>query len=346
MLPALGYACTVSAGLPDRSGTSGETIGTIGGRYELGDILGHGGTATVYRATDLRLGHTVAVKVLHSKHPTADRRMEREARVAAALRHPNVCIVTDYGRLEDRTPYLVMELLVGRSLRDLLDEAGSLDATQVHDIGEQVLSVLHVAHQRGVIHRDIKPDNLFLSDVVGRPPLVKLLDFGIASADYEEGLTTKGNIVGTPAYMSPEQVIGAPDIDGRSDIYSCAVVMYECLTGLAPYRADTRRALMDKILRGGAPSIASLRPDLAASAARAIDQAMRVEREPRFTNALAMLAVLDGRADLPEGNWEAETERFGPGGAPLEGPPAASPLPSFDLDDSPPNGNPRKSSPR
>ncbi len=333
MLPALGYASTVSTVRTDRANS------TIGGRYALGSVLGDGGTATVYEATDLRLGHTVAVKVLHSKHPTADRRMEREARVAAGLRHPNVCLITDYGRLEDRTPYLVMELLVGRTLRELLDEAGSLDAAQVLDIGKQTLSVLHVAHESGVIHRDIKPDNLFLSDVVGRPPLVKLLDFGIASADYEEGLTTKGSIVGTPAYMSPEQVIGARDIDGRADIYSCAVVLYECLAGFPPYRAESRRALMEKILRGGAPQIASLRPDVPETLSRAIDTAMRVEREPRFTTALAMLHVLDGKTELPEGNWEAETERFGPGGVPLKRPApldrdrSSLPLPSFDLDD-------------
>lgn len=329
MLPALGYACTVSARRLDQV--------EIDGRYTLGDVLGRGGTATVYQATDLRLGHTVAVKVLHSKNPTAARRMEREARVAAGLRHPNVCLVTDYGRLDEHTPYLVMELLVGRSLRDVLVEARSLDPAEVVDIAKQVLSVLHVAHDSGVIHRDIKPDNLFLSDVPGRPPLVKLLDFGIASADYEEGLTTKGNIVGTPAYMSPEQVIGARDIDGRSDIYSCGVVMYECLAGRTPYRAETRRSLMEKILRGGAPSIASLCPHLPESVARAIDQAMRVEREPRFTSALAMLAVLDGDGDLPESNWEAETERFGPDGAPLTGH-----LPSFDLDDTSPNHNSKK----
>lgn len=303
----------------DRVGT------TIASRYAITAVLGQGGTATVYKATDLRLGHTVAVKVLSIKHPTADRRMEREARVAASLQHPNVCLVTDFGRLDDRTPYFVMELLVGRSVGALLREMGTLHGDQVADIAKQVLSVLHVAHSRGVVHRDIKPENLFLAEVVGRPPLVKVFDFGIATADCEEGLTGKGSIVGTPAYMSPEQVMGDESIDGRSDIYACGLVMYECLAGLAPYKDPKRSQLLEKIIRGGAPSIATFRPDLSPILVRAIDQAIRVEREARFQSALEMLDVLDGRVSLPEATWEAETDRFAD----------KSPLPSFDLPQDP-----------
>jgi serine/threonine-protein kinase len=299
------YTGPVRAPVPDRVGS------IIGGRYAIITELGRGGTATVYEATDLRLGHTVAVKILHSKHPTADRRMEREARVAAGLGHPNVCLVTDFGRLDDQTPYLVMELLVGRSLGDLLRHVGSLDIDLVLDIAKQVLSVLHVAHERGFVHRDIKPDNIFLADVVGRPPLVKVLDFGIATADCEEGLTTKGNVVGTPAYMSPEQVMGESHIDGRSDIYSCGVVLYECLAGRPPYVAENRSDLMEAIIRGGATPIVDLRPDVPPAVAYAIDRAMRVEREPRFPTALDMIDVLEGRVELPVTTWEAETEKLG-----------------------------------
>ncbi len=284
---------------------------TIAGRYLLTGIVGEGGAAIVYEAIDSRLGHKVAVKILHRRDPINERRMEREARVAAALRHPNVCLVTDFGRTDDRVPFLVMELLVGQPLSELLRQQRSLGIEQTLDIAKQVLSVLHVANEHGVIHRDIKPENLFLADVVGRPPLVKVLDFGIATADCEDGLTGRGNVIGTPAYMSPEQAAGHADIDGRTDIYACATVLYECLAGRPPYQGATKREVMDRIIRGGAPPIASIRGDLPANIGRAIDRAMRVEREARFTTALEMLEVLDGRSEMPAENWDAETSDIG-----------------------------------
>jgi eukaryotic-like serine/threonine-protein kinase len=237
--------------------------------------------------------------------------MEREARVTAMLRHPNVCLVTDFGHTEDDdTPYLVMELLEGRALSDVLRASRKLGIEETVEIGKQVLSVLHVANEKGIIHRDIKPENLFLVDVVGRPSLVKVLDFGIASADCEEGLTGRGNVIGTPAYMSPEQAAGLPDIDGRTDIYACATVLYECLAGKAPYDGKTKREVMEKIIRGGAPPIASVRLDLPATIGRAIDRAMRVEREARFATALEMIEVLDGSAELPAESWDDETAQL------------------------------------
>jgi serine/threonine-protein kinase len=278
----------------DRVGT------TIGGRYALGTIIGRGGTSTVYEARDLRLGHEVAVKVLSIDEETAERRMKREARVAAGLRHPNVCLVTDFGHIDAQTPYMVMERLVGRSLAAHLRQKRVLDVPEALDIAKQVLSVLHVAHEHGIVHRDIKPENLFLAEVVGQPPLVKVLDFGVASDENEFGLTAHGSQPGTLAYMSPEQAASYAEIDGRSDIYSCATVLFQCLTGKLPFEAQSPRELKSKIIRGGAPPISSLRPDVPYVVARAIEQALRVEREGRFETALDFLLVLDGRKELPQ----------------------------------------------
>ena len=285
----------------DRVGT------TLDGRYALESILGEGGTATVYAATDLRLGGWCAVKILHSRHPTAVRRMEREARVVASLQHPNVCLVTDFGKIDELTPYLVMERLVGRELSEWLHEEKKLPVEDTVEIAQQTLSVLHVAHARGFVHRDIKPENIFLVEVPGRPPLVKVLDFGVASDDCEQGLTDRGSLVGTPSYMSPEQAAGYSDIDGRTDVYACAVVMYECLTGRQPYHSHNKIELLELIIRGGAPPVSSLRPDVPATISHAVERAMRVEREARFPHALDFVDMLSGRIDLPHETWDMST---------------------------------------
>ena len=280
----------------------------LGERYRLGPELGRGGSATVFLATDERLGGDCAVKVLHATyHATGARRLEREARAAAALYHPNVCLVTDFGWIDPATPYLVMERLVGRSLGERLHDEGPLPLHDTLEIAAQVLSVLQVAHAKGYVHRDIKPDNLFLVDVVGRPPLLKVLDFGVASSDCDDGLTELGTLVGTPSYMSPEQAAAFPDIDGRADLYACGVVLYECLSGAKPFTGATKVELLDRIIRGGPTPIIALRPDLPDHIARAIDKAMRVEPEARFKSSLEMIDVLEGRVELPAETWDEET---------------------------------------
>ncbi|MBS2015943.1 MAG: serine/threonine protein kinase [Deltaproteobacteria bacterium] len=297
---------------------------TIADRYVLESILGEGGAATVYAATDTRLGGECAVKVLNHPHPIAARRMDREVRVVASMQHPNLCHVTDYGRIDAGTPFMVMERLVGQALGDrLLEQADAPEAGRVKprtqlpiaeavEIAKQVLSVLHVAHQRSYVHRDIKPANIFLVDVPGRPPLVKVLDFGVASADYEQGLTDRGQIVGTPAYMSPEQAAAYPDIDGRTDIYACAVVLYQCLTGVQPFQSEKALETLDRIIRGGATPVSALRPDVPAEVSRAVERGMRVEREARFATALEMIEALDGKiATSPHETWEAATSNLG-----------------------------------
>jgi serine/threonine protein kinase len=289
----------------DRSGA------IIDARYELGDIIGEGGTAVVYEALDLRLGNRVALKMLFVRSPTVALRMQREARVAAALHHPNACLVTDVGLLEDGSPYLVMELLQGISLAQHLRENEPLDVDRTIEIAEQVLSVLSVAHSQGVVHRDIKPENIFLVHVPGRPPFVKVLDFGAATHDAEDGLTVRGNTIGTPAYMSPEQAWGEPDIDGRSDQYSCAAVLFECLTGRRTFDARDSRELLGRISKESPPRIETIRADLPVWVAQAINRSLDVARASRYASALDFLAALGAQGRLTHDAWDVATAALG-----------------------------------
>src|SRR5215471_7427407 len=207
----------------------------LGGRYVLGVVLGTGGMATVWRARDEVLGREVAVKVL-SPQFAADAgfvaRFEREARHAARLSHPRLVTVFDCG-IDDGTAFIVMELVAGRTLRQVLDEAGIVPPAQAAGIAAAVCEALEVAHAAGLVHRDIKPANIVVSG--GE---VKVLDFGIVRAEGTAGLTRTQAVLGTAAYLSPEQASGRP-AGPQSDLYSLGCVLFEMLTGQPPFTADS-----------------------------------------------------------------------------------------------------------
>ncbi|HXP20192.1 MAG TPA: protein kinase, partial [Streptosporangiaceae bacterium] len=207
----------------------------LGGRYVLNEVLGVGGMATVWRARDKVLARDVAIKVL-SQQFAADAaflaRFEREARHAAGLSHPRLVTVFDSG-VDGTTPYIVMELLTGRTLRQELDEAGTLPATEAVGIAAAVCEALEVAHAAGLVHRDIKPANIVLV-AAGQ---VKVLDFGIARAEGTGGTRTLA-VLGTAAYLSPEQASGRRS-GPQADLYSVGCVLYEMLTGAPPFAADS-----------------------------------------------------------------------------------------------------------
>jgi eukaryotic-like serine/threonine-protein kinase len=211
------------------------TTQILGGRYVLGEVLGTGGMATVWRATDELLGREVAVKVL-SPHYAADAafvaRFEREARHAAQLSHPRLVTVFDCG-IDDGTAFIVMELVAGRTLRQVLDDAGILPPGQAVGIAAAVCEALEAAHAAGLVHRDIKPANIVVSDGD-----VKVLDFGIARADGSADGTPTLGALGTVAYLSPEQASGGP-AGPQSDLYSLGCVLFEMLTGEPPFTADS-----------------------------------------------------------------------------------------------------------
>ena len=207
----------------------------LGGRYVLGEVLGTGGMATVWRAADEVLGREVAVKVLSPQY-AADAgfvaRFEREARHAARLSHPRLVTVFDCG-IDNGTAFIVMELVAGRTLRQVLDEARVLPPAQAAGIAAAVCEGLEVAHASGLVHRDIKPANIVVSG--GE---VKVLDFGIARAEGTAGLTRTQAVLGTAAYLSPEQASGRP-AGPQSDLYSLGCVLFEMLTGQPPFTADS-----------------------------------------------------------------------------------------------------------
>jgi serine/threonine-protein kinase len=270
----------------------------VANRYEILGEIGRGGCAVVYEARDRNLGRLVAIKVLLSRgrDGAAAERFAREARVAAAIHHPNVCTVIDAGSLPDGRPFIVMERLWGESLRKCLVRTGAIDARVMIDLAIQVLSGLEAVHAMGIVHRDVKPDNVFLVQRPGYPPLVKLLDFGMcrssASALDDEPmpaddrtLTFAGTVVGTPEYMAPEQVSGTRTFDARIDIYAVGVVLYEALTGTRAFTAPDVRAVLVSVLVKTLPPLRSLRPDLPPSLEWIVSRA--IDRNPRARYATA-----------------------------------------------------------
>jgi eukaryotic-like serine/threonine-protein kinase len=216
----------------DRMVRMDESHPLLAGRFELSGVVGRGGMGTVYRATDLVLGRTVAVKVLAAallEDPVHVARFEREARAAASLAHPGVVAVYDTG-VDHGAHFIVMEFVSGQSLAELIGDRGRLDVGRAVGVGARVADALCAAHAAGLIHRDVKPGNVMLTDGGG----VKVLDFGIARALDATALTQTASVLGTAAYMAPEQALGDP-ADERSDIYSLGCLLYALLTGRPPF---------------------------------------------------------------------------------------------------------------
>ena len=232
----------------------------LGGRYALLGELGAGGMATVYRARDEVLGRDVAVKVLSPQFaadPGFLARFEREARHIAALSHPRIVTVFDCG-IDRNTPFIVMELVAGRTLRQVLDEIGPLSPRDAVTVAAAVCEALEAAHAAGLIHRDIKPENIVLSG--GE---VKVLDFGIARTQDGAGATRTHAVLGTAAYLSPEQASGGP-VGPRADLYALGCVLYEMLTGAPPFTADSAVGVAYRQVHDDPGPVSALRPGVAA----------------------------------------------------------------------------------
>ena len=207
-----------------RADKAAETGALLDGRYRIVRLLGEGGMGSVYLASHVGLGRDVAIKFLHAELVSRDEvvgRFYREAQAAAAIRHKNIIEVFDVGVSPQGEPFLVMEYLEGESLAGLLKRAGPLNLGAACAVMEPVLQALHAAHRKGIIHRDLKPDNIFLAYQQGEPPVVKIIDFGIskfAQGEFDKWRTKTGSVMGTPAYMSPEQARGSAGLDHRTDI--------------------------------------------------------------------------------------------------------------------------------
>ncbi|MBI2896472.1 MAG: serine/threonine protein kinase [Deltaproteobacteria bacterium] len=263
----------------------------IGGRFRLGRLLGRGGMGEVREAEHVELGRRVAVKIMHGRaaqNRSSVTRLKREARSLASISHPNIVEVLDAGE-HDGSPYLVMELLEGEDLRTRIDRVGQIPVGEAIAIASQVLAGLDAVHAGGIIHRDVKPENVFLTPQPDGSLFVKLLDFGVSKLmeiDSSAGnLTESGTIVGSPAFMAPEQAIGSAGIDARTDLYSVGAVLYTMLGGRPPFIAPNIPAVLLAIVEGKAEPLASLRPALPPGLVQVVERAMEKERGKRFRSA-------------------------------------------------------------
>lgn len=259
-------------------GMTNETIG----RYEIESELGHGGMATVYLAHDPRFRRKVAIKLVAVKlqdHMMFRERFEREAQLIAKIEHPAIVPVYDFGE-QDGQPYLVMRYMPGGALSDRIKD-GPMTLAEVSRIISQIAPGLDAVHAQGIVHRDLKPANI-LMDAFGNPAIS---DFGIAHFTQSTIDLTGSAIIGTPAYMSPEQVRGDEDLDARSDLYALAVIVFEMLTGSGPFRAATPMSVAMKHLTESVPSIRSFRPDLPVQLEFILNKALAKQPESRYDSA-------------------------------------------------------------
>lgn len=277
----------------------------IAERYEVGDLIGTGGMGVVRAGRDSKLDRAVAIKFLRAdlaEQPDLRARFEAEAKAAARISHPNVVGVFDTGEHEG-VPYIVMELLSGRSLAHELSE-GPLEPGRVRRIGLEILSALDAFHRGGILHRDLKPDNVLMA----ADGTVKVGDFGVAKITEGMNLTMAGTMLGTPAYLAPERIAGK-EATAASDVYSVGIVLYELLTCATPFEGDTPLAMLRAIQYDEPTPLTQLRPDVERELATAIEKAMAKDPEQRYPDAASMARDL-GVANIDliaEGSGELDS---------------------------------------
>ncbi|WP_031162756.1 Stk1 family PASTA domain-containing Ser/Thr kinase [Streptosporangium roseum] len=294
----------------------------LDGRYRVESRIARGGMATVYLALDIRLDRTVAVKVMHrslAEDPSFVRRFIGEAKSVASLSHPNVVHVFDQGTDGDNV-YLSMEYVPGRTLRDVLRARGRLPAREALEVMIPVLAALGAAHQAGLVHRDVKPENVLLSDD-GR---VKVVDFGLARAIEATNQTRTGVMIGTIGYMSPEQVTSGAT-DARSDVYSAGIMLFELLTGRQPYEGDTPMSVAYRHVHDTVPAPSALLPGTPPLLDTLVAQATARDPATRPADATALLvAAVDAHRMLPRESGPVPSVPVGPAQSPDSAPPPAN----------------------
>jgi serine/threonine-protein kinase len=272
----------------------------LDGKYRLGPALGIGGTSVVFEAERLADGHAVVVKVLRDTfafNAELIRRLRREAEVARTVAHPGIVPVLAEGMLEDGSPYLVLERLEGECCARLLRRGGPMEPEHVAAITLRAAAILHAGHVHGYVHRDIKPEHIVLGRLPDGRLDVRILDYGVCAstrASEEEREAERGRVYGTPAYVSPEQASGRPDVDARADVFSLGIFMFEALTGRAPFLGSNVAALLKRIIREDAPRVGLMMPDLDLRYDSVVARAMARRADDRFPSARAL-----GRALLP-----------------------------------------------
>ncbi|HMC57518.1 MAG TPA: serine/threonine-protein kinase [Gemmatimonadaceae bacterium] len=271
---------------------TGDLLGSIiADRYHVLKKLGEGGMGTVYLAEHVKMGRKSAVKVMNpgtGDDPDAISRFNREASNASKINHPNVAAIYDFGETSDGMIYLAMEFIEGPSLTSIIKEAGALPPTRAADIARQAAEALAVAHDMGIVHRDLKPDNIMIAKNRDGSDCAKVVDFGIAKAANNEAqkVTKTGLVVGTPEYMSPEQLAG-DKLDGRSDIYSLALVAFNMMTGKLPFPGETVQESMIMRLTDRPRPLAQMKPDVSWPEAlqAVLDKALERDANDRYQTA-------------------------------------------------------------
>jgi serine/threonine-protein kinase len=280
------------------------TAGTIvGGKYRLERPIGQGGMASVWRAIHTTLESPIAVKFLEtygSNREKMAKRFLREAKLAANLKHRNVVHILDYGMMDDGQPFMAMELLSGISLGDKMTGDEPPTPIQLLEIAAQILSGLAAVHDAGIVHRDVKPDNIFIvRDADGDYP--KLLDFGISrgteTVPGETRMTNTGAVVGTPLYMSPEQARGLKNLDARTDLWSVGMILYEGLAGFCPFESENMGDVLIRVATEAVPPLTEARTDLPVEVGDAVMRALEKDPEKRFPDARTMREALLDAAD-------------------------------------------------
>jgi serine/threonine protein kinase len=277
---------------------------TLAEKYLIEQLIKRGGMGAVYRGKHVLMDKTVAIKVLRPSLAGDDvivARFSREAKAASRISHPHAVSVTDFGEAENGVVFLVMEYLDGRTLKDIIRSEGPMPLARVAEITRQVSGALDAAHQQGVVHRDLKSDNIMLSQTNGGD-WAKVLDFGIAKIQQPEGardhdITAPNLVIGTPQYMSPEQCSQTSPIDARSDVYSLGVIIYEMLSGRVPFTGESPTVIMMKQVQDPPPSILDARPDLPASVDSLIERALAKQPADRFQTAGELSEALTESVD-------------------------------------------------
>jgi eukaryotic-like serine/threonine-protein kinase len=262
-------------------------------RYQIVGRLGQGGMGVVYRGRDPRIGRDVAIKLLHVDNEQLRERFLQEARSAGNLTHRNIVTIYDYGEHEGQ-PFIAMQFIDGVTLAERMRSGGIATATALRWM-QELADGLGYAHDKGVVHRDIKPANV----MIDRESVVRILDFGIARVE-DSSLTMAGATLGTPSYMSPEQIEGRP-VNRRADVFSLGVVMYEVLSGRPPFRGDTAHQIMNAVMNERPPALVSLRPELDPAIDAVVAKAMAKDPEARYQRLSKLSADLAPiRARMPE----------------------------------------------
>ncbi len=293
----------------------------LAGKYRVEKVLGAGGMGVVVAAVHVQLEQRVAIKFVRDEalgNRDAVERFLREARASVKLKSEHAAKVIDVGTLESGAPYMVMEYLEGQDLGEVLSQHGALTVQAASEWIVQACEAIAEAHAMGIVHRDIKPQNLFLARTVGGQPKVKVLDFGVSKSLTNSGagaLTQTRAMLGSPLYMSPEQMRSSRDVDARADVWALGVVLYELLTKRCPFEAESMPELCLKVVSDPPTPISTHRPDVPQSMVDVIERCLQKDASKRFANAAELASALEHLAP-PQSRMVAERARLAMGSIP------------------------------